>query len=82
MLFDMAKLGDMNKPLNPKILSNPNHKITRHILYLYTMESFIYSDINKTSREKDASKIQLYGPYAAALSYIIYFANKNKTKIN
>ena len=56
-LFDIAKLGDLNKPLTPKILSNPNNTLTQHILYLYSMESFIYPELNRASREKDESKI-------------------------
>ena len=78
MLFDMKDLGDISKPLTHKILSDPNHKITRHLLYIYSMETFIYPELNKASREKDKSKIQFYGAYAAALSYIIYSANRNR----
>ena len=49
------------------------------------MESFIFSEINKASRNKDISKIKYYGPYASALSYIINcglkkrFLEKKKT---
>ena len=71
MLFDLAKLGDINKPLTPKILKDPYHPITRHILYLYSMESFIYGEMNHACRVKDNSKIQYYGAFAATLSYII-----------
>ena len=77
-MFDLANLGDLDKPLTAKILSDPYNKITRHILYLYSMESFIYADLNRASREKDKTKIKFYGAYAAALSYIIYFANTNR----
>ena len=42
------------------------------------MESFIYPDLNRASREKDETKIKYYGAFAAALSYIIYFANQNR----
>ena len=28
-------IGDIDKPLTPTILSNPNHEITKRILYLY-----------------------------------------------
>lgn len=68
----------MNKPLTPKILSDPQNAVTKHLLYLYSMESFIYPELNRASREKDRSKIKYYGAFAAALSYIIYFANKNR----
>ena len=42
------------------------------------MESFIYADLNKASREKVGTKIKYYGAFAAALSYIIYSANKKR----
>ena len=48
---------ELDKPLTAKILSNPDHKITKRILYLYSMESFIYFELNKASRNKDISKI-------------------------
>ena len=50
ILFELAKLGNLDKPLTTKILSDPNHKITKHILYLYSMESFIYDELNRASR--------------------------------
>ena len=78
MLFDIAKLGNLDKPLTAGILSDPKNKITKHILYLYSMESFIYADLNRASRDKNKTKIKFYGAFAAALSYIIYFANTNR----
>ena len=74
----MADLNDLDKPLTTKILSNPEHKITKHILYIYSMESFIYGEMNQASREKDKSKIQYYGAYAAALGYSINYAHQNR----
>ena len=42
------------------------------------MESFIYGEMNKATRLKDQSKIKFFGAFAAALSYIINYANKNQ----
>ena len=42
------------------------------------MESFVYKDLNRACRLKDKDQIKSYGPYAAALSYIINFANKGR----
>lgn len=79
MLFDLViKSDDMCKPLTPKILSDPEHPVTKHILYLYSMESFIYSDMNKASRDKELDQIKFYGGFASVLSYIIYNANNNR----
>jgi len=64
--------------LTPKVLSNPNHKITQHLLYLYSMESFLYIELNKVCREKDEKKIKYFGQIAAALGYIIEKANQRR----
>lgn len=79
LLFELANLDyDFDKPLTPSILSNPYNKTVKHILYLYSMESFIYEDLNRVCREKDKSKIKFYGAFAAALSFIINSASKNR----
>ena len=78
MLFNLANLDDLDVPLTRKILSNPEHNITKHLLYLYSMESFIYGELNRATRNKDKSKIKYYGAYSAALSYIIHSANLNR----
>ena len=79
MLFKLANLDmDLDKPLTQKELSDPEHKAVRHIMYIYSMESFIYSDLNRVCREKDKTKIKFYGAFAAALSFIIHSANENR----
>ena len=76
MLFKLALLNiPLQKPLTVSILQDPNHQVTKHLLYLYSMETFIYSDLNKACREKDPNSIQYYGAFASALSYIIHSAN-------
>ena len=80
-LFKLADLDeDLDKPLTTKVLSNPEHKAVKHIMYIYSMESFIYAELNRVCREKDRSKIKFYGAFAAALSYIIHTANQNRVE--
>ena len=57
--------------LTCEILKNPQHAITNFILKLHTLETYLYKDLKKASREKDESKIMTLGPYALVLSYII-----------
>ena len=71
-----TSVKDFNKPLTPKILSDANHKFVRNLIYIYSMETFIYSEINKASREKDVDKIKFYGAFASALGFIIHCGNK------
>ena len=81
MLFKLADLEeDLDKPLNEPVLGNPNHKITKHLLYIYSMESFIFTELNRVCREKDTSKINYYGAFAASLSLIINEANDNRVE--
>ena len=80
-LFDLADVGNLDLPLTAEILSNPSHKIVQLILYIYSMESFIYEDLNRATRNKDKSKIKFYGAFSAALSFILYSATKNRSDL-
>jgi len=42
------------------------------------MESFVFKEVNKASREKDLSKIEYYGAYASALGHVIHAANAKR----
>ena len=66
---------DSNKPLSPKVLADPNHNLVKTLIYIYSMESFIFSEMNKASRMKDESKIKFYGAFASALGFIIHCGN-------
>ena len=79
-IFDMVEDVEMRKPLTPKILSDPNHKFVKTLIYIYSMQTFIFSEMNRASRCKDVSKIKFYGPLAAALSFIIHNGNVKPTK--
>jgi hypothetical protein len=35
----------LNKPLNKDILKNHNHPVTKALLYIHSMETFIYSEL-------------------------------------
>ena len=66
-----AGIKNMQKPLKQKDLDNENGPVVTTIMKIYSMESFIVYNLNKTAREKDESMLPAYGPYAAVLSYII-----------
>ena len=79
MIFQLAKSKvDFKKPLTPKTLSDPNHPFVKTMLYIYSMESFIFSELNHASRMKDLSKIKFYGAFASALGFIIHCGNYSK----
>ena len=78
-IFKLAEGVDFHKALSPKILSDPNNKFVQTIIYIYSMQTFVYDEINNVSRNKNVDKIQMFGPFAAALSYIIHCGNINKS---
>ena len=43
------------------------------------METFIYSLLNVSSRNKDASKVDTLGPLSIALAAVVSDAEKNRT---
>ena len=54
--------------LTEHMLADANHDVTKAVMYLYSMETFIYTAINRASREQDKSKIETLGPYAVLLT--------------
>ena len=71
-LMGMCELGDMEKPIEVNILRfDHGHPIVQTILYMYSMEPPFYKYMNKACREKDWSKIDKLGPFAAVLGEIV-----------
>ena len=81
-IFAMSKMVNrMDSPLTSKILSNPNHPFVKTLVYIYSMESFVFKEINMASRNKDESKIKFYGPLASSISFILNSGNKKLTNL-
>lgn len=49
----------------------PESSITKSILFMYSMETFLPYNLNLAEREKDSSKILTFGPFAYALFEIL-----------
>ena len=81
-IFDMVKNLNFKKPLTPSVLANPHHSFVKTLMYIYSMECFLFHEMNKASRSKDFDKIQFYGPFAAALSFIVHCGNKKQTRLS
>ena len=57
-----------------------NHSVTKSLIYMHSMQTFLFSELKRASFEKDESRIPSLGPYAAALSFII--CNAHKSRLN
>ena len=91
-IFQLTKSADIDfdGALSHQILSNPDHKFVKAIIYIYSMHTFIFSEINRAFRNKDSSQIIYYESFTSALGYIVHCSNfhqvhatkKSKFKIN
>ena len=71
-LIGMVDLGDPDKPIEVNVLRfEPNNPIVQTILYLYSLEPPFYRHLNRACREKDISKVDKVGPFAATLGEIV-----------
>ena len=46
---------------------NADSEITKSILFMYSMETFLPYTLNKAERNQDASKVMSLGPFADVL---------------
>ena len=75
LIFKIDLKGyDFDTPIPVADFFDANSNICKTILYVYSMETFVYKTLNSSSRNKDASKIATLGPFAAAMSFILYRA--------
>jgi hypothetical protein len=73
--LNTAGISDLKKVPNT---SDPNHQDVKTIMFIYSMETFLYTRLNKIQRDKDTSSILTLGPFAVALTRIIDKAKRNK----
>lgn len=60
--------------INNKDLEKPNCKITKAILFIYSLETFLAYKLNTAVRDKDPSKVMSLGPFVCVLYEIAFFA--------
>ena len=60
-------------------IEDPEHPHVKTIIFLYTMESFVFVRLNQISRQKDPSCIETLGPYAVALTKVINTIEQKRT---
>lgn len=73
--LQVANIDDLSEV---PVVSDPDHAHVKAILFMYSMESFLYKRINKISRDKDTSSIETLGPFAVALTRIIDQAQRKR----
>ena len=52
--------------------------MTQTLIYIHSMETFIYKDLKKASLQKDITKVKTLGPYAKVIGTILEKSLKKK----
>jgi len=72
-LYEFLGEMDVHIPLVLGQLKDPDNRFMQLVLYLYSIESVLYTDISKASRNVDKQKLNNLGPFAAVLYRILMF---------
>ena len=68
----------MQKPISEEEIRNPNSNVVLLIMYIFSLETPIYSLLNKACREGDKSKMDTLGPLSCALFMILSRASDKR----
>lgn len=81
----VAGVCNMNRPININAglgincdadkMNEDDIRAVQVIMKLYSLETFLYKEVNKASREKDERKIKTLGPYAYLVAKILQRLN-------
>lgn len=70
--------GNLDKTIPVEHFHDPDHKITKAIILIYSLETFIPHSISQAIRDRDTTKVETLGPYTIALRSIILGAETGK----
>lgn len=70
-MWKIAQIQQNDTPIHPSTLHDPSANITQLILYIFSLETFVYKVVVEATRNKDMSKAKTLGPFARVLSEII-----------
>ena len=74
----MTEFEDGDEKLTMEILMDPEHEVTKAILLVYSLESFLHEEIKKGGSKDDTSKCTNLGPYIFALTQILKFTSEKR----
>lgn len=60
-----------DQKINIEYVNNYENKFAKSIIFLYSLETFLYKTLNKATRDYDESKVGTLGPFAYALDMIL-----------
>jgi hypothetical protein len=76
----LAHLTAAFNKVDEHMLFNADNIITKTIIYIYSMESFVYKELNKASRLQDMSKVPTLGPFSVLLGQIVYGCESRRVR--
>lgn len=59
-------------------MSNPENKLVRLIIYIFSMDTFLFTAVNYAIKHQDMSKTSSLGPYAKILGSALRDASERR----
>lgn len=69
------QLDYIDEEVDRETLCDPGHPLTVALVYMYSMETFLQTELNKASQNQDIMQVDSLGPFAACLNQIVIGAN-------
>jgi len=70
-IFQSTITSDFNRAITEDSLKNPSSEILCLLLWIYSMECFVYKQLNAATRDNDQSYVATLGPMCLCLGTII-----------
>ena len=77
-MFKETGIQNWDQALEEDEMSNPENKLVRLILYIFSLDSFIFAAVNFAIRFQNLSKISTLGPYAKILGSALRDASERR----
>lgn len=78
LIFGLLGIDKSTEPIPYHVLTDANHPTTSALFQIYSLEFWLFNEINKASRAKDNKKVSTLGPFATILSVALDHAQKSR----
>lgn len=77
-MFKDTGIENWDEPLDEDEMSNPENKFVRLIIYIFSMDTFLFSAVNYAIKFRDMIKTSTLGPYAKILGSALRDASERR----
>lgn len=77
-IFGLLNIQPTTEPIDMGDISNADNPSTRALFQIYSLETWLFREINNASRTKNSRKVQSLGPFAALIGVAMDNAQRSR----